>query len=691
MVDVSPIAVSTATIVPQKIELEAPSAAGAFRNPLRELLWRCAKPLMAVALGAQLFLGSVSAKAADASLLGAWSPARTEYVQKDSTGPAKKLLEDAAPKLEKLRVAVRAQGSHAQDLALAKTRLEACELNQGGHLDGLEEVKQQLAALDAKISAERDPIELRLLNDDRALLLDRKKELLAWGTQLASDLVAQQREVGRLEAAMPRFDRAVKSAESALKSELQRATQLLQKLGVSELPWMIHDVSLSSLGLTPPNTEAERILNFAARVEAYVARNGTLPAGEERTTLAITPNQGLDWALAKTPRDIVLPAEMMSTVKPFDYVPALVPVRTLAVRLSRDTAKIDLRDLQMFAHIPSEEHAAFIDELVALDTRAGGLKGSLHTFAAFRGAHLDAAADLAKRSGLGLSAESLPFFAMGAAGHAHQRAQVAWLLENARFQGRGGEMVLAENWAAYSGRELASFEALATRLGHKLSIAEIEAATRYTRTGELSELAQNLGPGIHAFKDLYFLANRPSLSSDRSTLLAEVQSRLRPGVDRLDRDYTEDLASAKLSTIDLQKIVVLQRGLESKELRTELAAMMRADSKDGTTELGGRLLLSGEEVVVAAENGSGQGNNTFVLGPKLNPVESFLSFHFHAVDAHGERENAGPSPGKSADMGTAYTIQLDGVVITMIAKDRMNIDFYTADGAVLDLGIFHAP
>lgn len=696
--DSSSIAISTSIVAPQK-ELstpEAPSSTGSFTSTLRDLLWKVGKPIMAIALGAQLFLGTVAAHAR-APVLGTWSP-QTEVVHRDSSsevesGPAQRLRQEVAPKLATLQQATRARSAHQQDRALATTRLESAKLNHGSLRDVLAENTRALAALDAKIAAEKDPIEQRLLGDDRASLVEARTDLLANGKRLAAELSAAEQTVARLDAKSPLLEKAVKSAEKALKSELARAEHLVSEHGVS-MPWIIRDASLRSLGLTPPNTEAERVFTFAARVEAWVARNGTAPTGEELNRLAISPNPGIEWALFNTSRDIVLSPDALSTVKSFDHHFALAPAKKLAAALGRDTSSVDIRDLQMFAQIPRDQHDAFINQMIALRDRAGALHGPLYTFAELRGADLDAAADLAKRSGRGLSAELLGFFAMGANGHAHQKEQVAWLLQHARFEGREGEAQLAENFAAYNGRELAGLERLAARLGRPLTVAEVSVATKQALLDHpIDTQAVGLPAGEHALKDLYFLENRAPLSADRDTLLAELNANLRPGAARRDRVYTEDLSSAlpKLSTVELQKIVTLQRALASGDFAKNLAALMRTDAKDASTELGGRLLLSNGAVKIDAQNGSGQGNNAFVVGPSFNPFEAFLSFHFHAVGEHGEPENAGPSAGKGADLGTAYSIQLDGLVITQVAKDRMNIDFYTSTGVVLDLGTFVAP
>ena len=69
-------------------------------------------------------------------------------------------------------------------------------------------------------------------------------------------------------------------------------------------------------------------------------------------------------------------------------------------------------------------------------------------------------------------------------------------------------------------------------------------------------------------------------------------------------------------------------------------------------------------------------------------------FHLHAVDGHFDSSwGAGPSGQTkkthnhgSADLGAAESLGLDGVVITSIGPGKFNVDYYTPEGVVIDLG-----
>ncbi|MCA9283506.1 MAG: hypothetical protein KDA30_15890, partial [Phycisphaerales bacterium] len=59
-----------------------------------------------------------------------------------------------------------------------------------------------------------------------------------------------------------------------------------------------------------------------------------------------------------------------------------------------------------------------------------------------------------------------------------------------------------------------------------------------------------------------------------------------------------------------------------------------------------------------------------------------LFFHFHASD-YANRRYAGPSDG---DLEYAKRQGRCGLVYTFVSPNKMNADYYTPDGAVVDLG-----
>lgn len=670
------------------------------KRTFRDFLLRAAKPVLAVALGAQLFLGAVGGLAAQASVVGASSPVKTELVSTVERGPGARLLARAEPAVARAEKAMRALRAAEDQRPIAEGRVEVNRIQQASAREVIAEVRASIAALEKKLAGERDPVERQIaqleLDDAKSRLADPQENL----RKLEAERPALERALADAKRALRSAERESAAADRALAPFADEATAQLAAKHIA-LPSMIKDASLISLGYTPPSTEGERVLRFNARVEAWFERTGRLPNGEEQQALAMTHNRGVDWALKAMPRDVFIPASQVSSVQPFQLDGALPSVRALAQKLDRSADSIDVRDLEMFARHPQAQHAGFIALMSELSERSGNLSGPLSSFerlfalvggdtarfpAAPLGSHalsradLLAIAELARKHGQPLSAASIPFFALAIKTAGPVKANALWLLEHARFEGRAGEWSAAEHWSVFSREDLAPL----LKAGRPLAFREIQALDG--REGfDLASLRD------HAVKD-HYLAAHAELRTDRAALEASVKARLGAGVDRLDRDYSEDWSSAlpRLSNAELQKIELLQTALLEPSTRAQLATLIRADLQESNAELGGRVLLDAAgRAIFAPTDGRGGGNNAFLLGPNINPFDCLASFHLHAATGSAERDHAGPSPGADADMGAAHARQLDGVVITWLGHDRVNVDFYTANGVVLDLGTIH--
>ena len=186
----------------------------------------------------------------------------------------------------------------------------------------------------------------------------------------------------------------------------------------------------------------------------------------------------------------------------------------------------------------------------------------------------------------------------------------------------------------------------------------------------------------------------------REELESSIEKRLRPGTTRIDdnAEYSDRFEDHRnmLSTPELHKIRKLQDALHRSEFKQELRELVALATYRSETEWGGTISLE-------------------MKGPKLNmlppksfhdserydlpfedggPVDAMAHFHMHVPDERGDPRISGPSSGFDgavADRGAAYVWGQDGVVFSLVAPERVNASFFTADGAVVNLGDFDVP
>jgi hypothetical protein len=190
-----------------------------------------------------------------------------------------------------------------------------------------------------------------------------------------------------------------------------------------------------------------------------------------------------------------------------------------------------------------------------------------------------------------------------------------------------------------------------------------------------------------------------NLSSDartrsRAALVDAIGARLRQGSPRTDRaaEYSEVFSEQadRLTMGELHKIELLLDLLERPGTAAKLTDLVERDLAKEDGELGGWIRFDGldrltfEEQPAAALN-----DNSYVFPAELDPHLAAANFHLHAVDSDGNPASAGPSSafgGTVGDRKAAFAAHRDGVVVTFLGDGHFNVDFYTAGGAVIDLG-----
>lgn len=190
-----------------------------------------------------------------------------------------------------------------------------------------------------------------------------------------------------------------------------------------------------------------------------------------------------------------------------------------------------------------------------------------------------------------------------------------------------------------------------------------------------------------------YLADVSDPQLDKATLLSRVARRLsssgttrtEPGI--MMRLPSESLAdhAATLCFADLLVINLLMDALADRALVAELFIQADRDLADTTTEHGGVLAVQAGRVValpflppLRAHDQKFYSSDALVL----RMYTGLAHYHFHAQQYHNAAY-AGPGTG---DLDFADRMRPTAVVFTFFDRDTLGVDYYQAQGVVVDLG-----
>ncbi|MCA9306155.1 MAG: hypothetical protein R3B46_08120 [Phycisphaerales bacterium] len=184
------------------------------------------------------------------------------------------------------------------------------------------------------------------------------------------------------------------------------------------------------------------------------------------------------------------------------------------------------------------------------------------------------------------------------------------------------------------------------------------------------------------------------LTMSRSALLGEAGRRLK-GRTVYRREMAGTLTGEtlgddgdKLSWGDALLLMVAIDCVDDQGVAGALFVSAERDRRDTTTEYGGLIDWSAPRGFAATtyppRPTERYGDDRFVASQEMLDAgdASVLFFHFHASD-YANRRYAGPSDG---DLEYAKRQGRCGLVYTFVSPNKMNADYYTPDGAVVDLG-----
>lgn len=192
--------------------------------------------------------------------------------------------------------------------------------------------------------------------------------------------------------------------------------------------------------------------------------------------------------------------------------------------------------------------------------------------------------------------------------------------------------------------------------------------------------------------------HEPSLlAQTRADLLASLRSRLAGReqitrtADRLgtgpNREGIGDWSNA-LTWGDLLSLTIIERSLDAPAITANIFRYAELDRADTSTEFGGLLADRGSgpaaELFVPRPS-ERLGDDAFVASPDLFAASARSLAHFHLqVQEREQRRFAGPSGG---DVLFAARSGRNAIVFTSVGDGRLNADFYTPRGEVVDLGV----
>lgn len=172
---------------------------------------------------------------------------------------------------------------------------------------------------------------------------------------------------------------------------------------------------------------------------------------------------------------------------------------------------------------------------------------------------------------------------------------------------------------------------------------------------------------------------------EQGTIIERRADRTKDGRRRGERvdDWLDTLSWA-----DALTLTVVERAVHDPAIIEQLRQQIVLDRKDTTTEYGGVLEAVGTDgfdaILYPPRPSQRLNDTTFVASQDMidQSDTALAHYHFHAQHRSND-QYAGPSLG---DLKYAARSGRTCVVFTTVGKDRMDIDVYSPDGSVVDLG-----
>ncbi len=200
---------------------------------------------------------------------------------------------------------------------------------------------------------------------------------------------------------------------------------------------------------------------------------------------------------------------------------------------------------------------------------------------------------------------------------------------------------------------------------------------------------------------LYVKANHPELLTRSTAALTQsLKSRLAaqkhhlkgPNYDGPSEDYPQQFVDwqSELTWPDILTLHVMLNLMADRSLTATFFKQADEDLKDKLTEYGGLIRVNkSSKAYIQKYDPTYRHHDLKYLAPRQLVIDGYTAlfhYHFHAQE-YKNKKFAGPGIGDRRRVG--QTLQFNGIVLTFIDKNSLNVDYYQPRGVVVDLGTIY--
>jgi hypothetical protein len=234
----------------------------------------------------------------------------------------------------------------------------------------------------------------------------------------------------------------------------------------------------------------------------------------------------------------------------------------------------------------------------------------------------------------------------------------------------------------------------------RMQMASLDKATWLTLSARIDQLNRSAPYRLDPRDTHLLLKIDPALlNRTRDDLADELRSRLNrlghtrriPSYPNAPDDYPEtfDAAADRLAVTDLLRVKLLLDALAKPQTVLALRRFLHDDLAQTESEIGGLCFLSGGQITLTPYPPDRPAGDNLYIEPAAMTVDAVLClarWHCHA-DPRRNADAAGPG---LDDLKFVASHDAPALVITRVNDTIINVDYFTPEGIVIDLGNYDA-